>query len=87
MAGNYVSCKQRGSIDRRKKAGTFRLTGNHTFGVITSQWQTKKAGKGRNLPRSNATFHSLCSHSQVALEVKNPPANAGDIRDTGCIPR
>ena len=25
--------------------------------------------------------------SQVALEVKNPPANAGDIRDTGSIPR
>ena len=25
--------------------------------------------------------------SQVALEVKNPPANAGDKRDTGSIPR
>ena len=24
--------------------------------------------------------------SQVALVVKNPPANAGDIRDTGLIP-
>ena len=24
--------------------------------------------------------------SQVALVVKNPPANAGDIRDTGSIP-
>ena len=24
--------------------------------------------------------------SQVALMVKNPPANAGDIRDTGSIP-
>ena len=24
--------------------------------------------------------------SQVALEVKNPPANTGDIRDTGLIP-
>ena len=23
---------------------------------------------------------------QVALAVKNPPANAGDIRDTGSIP-
>ena len=23
---------------------------------------------------------------QVALEVKNPPANAGDVRDTGSIP-
>ena len=24
--------------------------------------------------------------SQVALVVKNPPANAGDLRDTGSIP-
>ena len=24
--------------------------------------------------------------SQVALEVKNPPANAGDVRDAGSIP-
>jgi len=24
--------------------------------------------------------------SQVALVVKNPPANAGDVRDTGLIP-
>ena len=24
--------------------------------------------------------------SQVALGVKNPPANAGDIKDTGLIP-
>ena len=24
--------------------------------------------------------------SQVALVVKNPPANAGDIRDVGSIP-
>ena len=26
------------------------------------------------------------SASQVALAVKNPPANAGDIRDMGSIP-
>ena len=25
--------------------------------------------------------------SQVTLMVKNPPANAGDIRDVGSIPR
>ena len=25
--------------------------------------------------------------SQVALEVKSPPANAGDVRDVGSIPR
>ena len=28
----------------------------------------------------------MISVTQVALVVKNPPANAGDIRDTGWIP-
>ena len=28
----------------------------------------------------------LLQASQVALVVKNPPANAGDIRDVGSIP-
>ena len=28
----------------------------------------------------------MISVTQVALVVKNPPANAGDIRDTGSIP-
>ena len=27
-----------------------------------------------------------CRASQVALMVKNPPANEGDVRDTGSIP-
>jgi len=27
-----------------------------------------------------------CRASQVALEVKNPPANTGDIRDMSWIP-
>ena len=27
-----------------------------------------------------------CGASQVALVVKNPPANAGDLRDVGSIP-
>ena len=27
-----------------------------------------------------------CSASQTALVVKNSPANAGDVRDTGLIP-
>ena len=35
-------------------------------------------------PRSEAP--SLGRASQVALVVKNPPANAGDIRDVGLIP-
>ena len=30
--------------------------------------------------------HILCGASQVALVVKNLPANAGDIRDAGLIP-
>ena len=28
----------------------------------------------------------ICMHSQVALVVKKPPANAGGIRDLGLIP-
>ena len=31
-------------------------------------------------------IHMYFSVSQVALVVKNPPANAGDIRDAGSIP-
>ena len=31
-------------------------------------------------------YYTVARASQVALEVKNPPANAGDIRDTGSIP-
>ena len=30
--------------------------------------------------------HYLLWVSQVVLEVKNPPANAGDVRDIGSIP-
>ena len=36
--------------------------------------------------RPLATSHELMRASQVALVVKNPPANAGDKRDTGLIP-
>ena len=31
-------------------------------------------------------FWSIVGASQVVLVVKNPPANAGDIRDAGLIP-
>ena len=31
-------------------------------------------------------FWQVCVASQVVLEVNNPPANAGDIRDVGSIP-
>ena len=33
------------------------------------------------------THTHSCRASQVTLVVKNPPANAGDIRDTDSIPR
>ena len=35
VAGNHAPCKQWGSIGRQRKAGTSRLTGNHTFQVIS----------------------------------------------------
>ena len=35
----------------------------------------------------NSSAYYLYKPSQVALEVKNPPANAGDVRDAGSIPR
>ena len=40
--------------------------------------QLNNNNKFSNLPRNQA--------SQVALVVKNPPANSGDIRDVGLIP-
>ena len=40
----------------------------------------------RGTERLNRT-ESQCRASQVALVVKNLPANAGDIRDAGLIPR
>ena len=33
------------------------------------------------------TIHGLYWASQVALVVKNPPANAGDARDTSSTPK
>ena len=34
----------------------------------------------------NITSLTSCGASQVALVVKNPPANAGDVRDASSIP-
>ena len=45
---------------------------------------------GRDTNVQTITFHFSyikSGASQVALVVKNPPANAGDIRDAGLIPR
>ena len=35
---------------------------------------------------TNVTICTLYWASQVALEVKNPPANAGDIKDVRSVP-
>ena len=40
----------------------------------------------RQLENSAAERHIYPGASQVALVVKNPPANAGDVRDPGSIP-
>ena len=34
----------------------------------------------------SSNFKNFVGVSLVALVVKNPPANAGDVRDTGSIP-
>ena len=48
VAGNHTSCKKQGSIGRQTKAETSRLTGNHTFWVISVQVADKeKWGKVR----------------------------------------
>ena len=36
--------------------------------------------------RIYTSFHWMLGAFQVALVVKNPPANAGDVRDKGLIP-
>ena len=46
-------------------------------GVTESQTRLKRLS-------SSSRAHS--GASQVALVVKNPPANAGDVRDVGSIP-
>ena len=38
-------------------------------------------------PSGSGSLYLIIWASQVALVVKNPPANAGDIRDVGSIPR
>ena len=38
------------------------------------------------MAKGNKASHQESGDSQVALVVKNPSANAGDIRDTGLIP-
>ena len=76
VAGNCTSCKQRGSMGKQRKAGTPRLTGNHTF------WGNKRPGdrqrkvrKGGNLLPLNVTCCSLCSHyNKISIADKKYPS-------------
>ena len=52
--------------------------------------QYSKAGDYNNILQSLVYLNYLIKingASQVALVVKNPPGNAGDIRDAGWMPR
>ena len=54
-----------------------------------SLWGHKQSDTTERLTFSFSLRHWLCypqRASQMALVVKNPPANAGDIRDAGLIP-
>ena len=61
------------------------------FSLFVSDYSLKDRMRERESPRVtflSLIYHPLTNHwaSQVALVVKNPPANAGDIRDTSLIP-
>ena len=43
-------------------------------------------GNSRKEDESMREEKDVREHTQVVLEVKNPPVNAGDIRDKGSIP-
>ena len=45
-----------------------------------------RLGFGANFAHFLVTYMTFGRASQMALEVKNLPANAGDIRDVGSIP-
>jgi len=57
---------------------------NHT-GKASILFPLQCVKKSYLLPHFSQCLHSFRA-SQLALVVKNPPANAGDIRDTGLIP-
>ena len=51
--------------------------------------EARQEGPGRRLSFIQHLMESgdgFLRFSQVVLVVKNPPANAGDVRDTGSIP-
>ena len=73
VAGNHASCKQWGSMGRQRKAGSSRLTGNHTFWVMCPGSRQRKMRQFRNLLCPNVTCCSLCSHyNKISLTDKYP---------------
>ena len=62
--------------------------------MIRNKWTLKVMNKQSVqwswLGQEGSGLHFKCSHtdwaSQVVLEVKNPPASAGDVRDTVWFP-
>ena len=57
----------------------------------TAKKRKEKLKKKRNIHTHNTNCELAYTHmdvrnSQVAMVVKNPPASAGDLRDTGPIP-
>ena len=69
MTGNPASHKQCGSIDRQRKADTFRLTGNHTFWVLRVPVTDKERCKGGNLVSPKVTF-AACALTTVKLALQ-----------------
>ena len=53
VAGNHVSCKPQGSIERQRKAGTFRMTGNWMIRVPVAD---KKGGERQESPESKCNL-------------------------------
>lgn len=77
MTGNPASHTQCGSLDKQGEVGTFRLTGNHTFGVLRVPVADKEMRKGGNLLSPKVTFCSFCCHyNKISLTGKKSSACA-----------
>ena len=51
------------------------------------KWKVGRRANSLSCFKLLRLYDLLKGDSQVVLVVKNPPAKAGDIRDTGSIPR
>ena len=60
----------------------------HRVGVVELETQSMHAELEPTVgpPKHTCLVHSYTGAPQVELVVKNPPANTGDVRDTGSIP-